>query len=263
MTFPSNEIETKLSNGLSILIDIRDYRVIEILLTGICEPIVTDVFRKLIKSGDVVFDVGANIGYFSLVASCLVGKEGLCYAFDPLEFNIGNISKSIEINDITNVRVIHKFVGDGISEQVTMSLPSPYNLGTGSIVVRDREKTTKVNTITLDAFSRNEKIDKIDFVKMDIEGAEYLAIQGMREGIKNLNYNYAAIEFHEYHLNRLHFSSMELKKIFVEAGYRAYEIMPPSYLIDRTENRLQGSYMLFMAPGTDYYGEEIVDVSVV
>ncbi len=74
------------------------------------------LFSKYIKSGMTVFDVGANVGYYSLLASVLTGKEGKVFSFEPLPENISYLKKHIALNKLKNVSVVEKAVSNEISK---------------------------------------------------------------------------------------------------------------------------------------------------
>src|SRR5688572_13621160 len=72
----------------------------------------TRLFRELIRPGMVVVDVGANIGYFSLLASTLVGPTGRVYAFEPDPVNCALLRKNVRLNRVTNIEVIESALSD-------------------------------------------------------------------------------------------------------------------------------------------------------
>ena len=77
------------------------------------EPDVTLIFKNEIKNGDIVMDVGADYGYFSLLASGLVGNDGKVYAFEPFPFAYQNLIENIKLNKFTNIIPIQKAVNKG------------------------------------------------------------------------------------------------------------------------------------------------------
>jgi FkbM family methyltransferase len=148
------------------------------------EPHVVRLFLKYLSRGNNVMDVGANIGYFTLIASHLIRDEGIVYAFEPSPANNQKLRRNIELNKIHNVIVSANAVSDttGIA---TFSIPSGEIKNSGRSSFRTLEEDClqlEVKTISIDAELRNYK--KIDLIKMDIEGAEARALAGMAELIK-------------------------------------------------------------------------------
>jgi len=138
------------------------------------------MLRENIKKGSIVVDGGANIGFFTLLLSRLVGKDGKVYAFEPDYNNFKILKKNIKINKITNVIVEKKAISDktGVDELYIC----PYDIS--SHVLYDEGKDyshNEVKTITLDDYFKN--ID-VDFIKLDIDGSEARAINGAKNVLK-------------------------------------------------------------------------------
>lgn len=144
----------------------------------------TELFKSVVKKGDIVVDIGANIGYYTLIAAKLVGEEGKVYAFEPEPYNFGLLLRNIETNGYKNIIPVQK----GISNKRGMSklFLSPENLGAHTLYNLDQErKFVEVETITIDEYFESE--EKIDVVKIDVEGAEEIVLDGMQKIIKKNN----------------------------------------------------------------------------
>lgn len=158
------------------------------------ESFETEIYKKYLKSGHTVLDIGANIGFYTLIAASAVGPDGKVIAFEPSKQNVEMIEKSIAENSMTNVRVANVAISDesGLGElylspyyQSEHSL-FEYHYSSG-IHSNDEEKTT-VKLVTIDEFlEQNYKSFDVDFIKMDIEGAESKALCGMKKPSKKTN----------------------------------------------------------------------------
>jgi FkbM family methyltransferase len=129
-------------------------------------------FQKAIKPGDVVYDVGANAGFYSLLASVMVGEKGHVYAFEPLPVNVLNLRKHMELNRISNCTVLETAVSSSDGEALldtTVDRHTAHLSPGGSI---------SVLTVALDTLASRNEIRPPDFMKIDIEGAEYDCLQG-------------------------------------------------------------------------------------
>jgi FkbM family methyltransferase len=146
------------------------------------EPGTTAFFKNNIHSGQKVIDIGANIGYYTLLFSGLVGEEGHVYAFEPEAESIKLLKKNLEINSIKNVTIIEKAVSN---EDTTLPLYlSKINRGNHQIFNSgEGRESIDVKSTTIDSYFENSK-DEIDWIKMDIEGAEYNALHGMKKLFK-------------------------------------------------------------------------------
>lgn len=201
--------------GHKMFIDSTDAHRLSIY--GFLEPLETELFKKEIKEGEVVLDIGANIGYYTLIAARIVGKKGKVFAFEPHPENFALLKKNVEINGYDNVVLINKAVSNK-NGKVRLYL-SERDTGASSIYPEDSQKSIEVETIRLDDYFKDFK-GKIDFVKMDIEGSEGEALQGMR-GIIDKNKNIKIItEFWQKALNK---SEVKAKEFF-EMIYQRFEL---------------------------------------
>lgn len=167
-----DEIEVQ---GSKMFLDPAD--TLTVFRKGIYEPATTKIFKKEIKKGDVALDIGAHIGYYTLLFAKLVGEKGKVYAFEPDSVNFDLLKKNVEINNYKNVILEKKAVSDKsgksklyLSEKDT-SVHSIYD-------IHGNHKFTKVEFVRLDDYFKNYN-GKIDWIKIDIEGAELSALHGM------------------------------------------------------------------------------------
>lgn len=150
-------------------------------IVGRWEPESQQLFREIIKSGWVVYDLGANNGIHSLLFSVLVGKTGRVFSFEPLETNCKEIEQNASLNNITNISIVQAAVSDKSGETV-------FHLGLhdkqGSLVGIGRESGVdiRVRLIKLDEFIESGN-PAPDFLKIDIEGAESLALAGFSKQV--------------------------------------------------------------------------------
>ena len=176
-----NEVKiVNLPNDIKLAVNTRDTGVgIQLLVNNKYEVAQTDLFLKVLKKGDTFVDVGANIGYYSVLASKNIGKDGEVYSFEPDKHNILLLQKNIALNNVANVKIESKAVSDknGLIEFAE----DKYNKGESSIR-HNKDSTYQVESVALDSYFNNTKT--IDVLKMDIEGAEINAVQGAKNIIK-------------------------------------------------------------------------------
>lgn len=155
---------------------------------GLYEPATTFVFKRLLQPGDIVVDIGAHWGYFTLLSATLCGGAGRVFAFEPHPGNYALLRTSIEANSFTNVVATQKAVSD---QNGTAKLLLALGSGLNSLryvppqfqVPQGSESQIIADTVNLDNFfSQNPIHPKL--IKMDIEGAEPLALEGMRNMIE-------------------------------------------------------------------------------
>lgn len=177
--------------GSKMYVNTQDKAIVpQLLRDGVWEKYETELIHKLIKPGDIVADIGANIGYYTLIAAKLAGDEGKVYSFEPESNNFELLNKNIKINGYTNCIPVKKALSNKKGE-IKLFLNST-NLGAHSFIddrtLNRRGGEVYVQTITLDDYFENEvKSNKIDFIKMDAEGAEGLVISGAHRILKENN----------------------------------------------------------------------------
>lgn len=174
-------------NGFRMYVACCDWAVAPIMMfSHTWEPEETNLCKQHIKEGMTVVDAGAYIGYYSLLASKLVGKRGKVYAFEPSLECSELLHRNIQLNGCKNIRVFEKAIADKMG--YTTFYPNPNNLS-GSTMFEHysttksyRDLRVEVPIITLDEAIGDERVD---FIKMDIEGGETKALSGMPKIIKN------------------------------------------------------------------------------
>lgn len=182
------------------------------------EPVIFDEKVK-VKRGDIVLDLGGNIGTTALYFSSLVGDEGKVFAFEPGVEDI--LQNNVTINNAKNVEVVAKAVGKELAE---LELFMGDNFLDSSMVnkLSTHVNTKKVDVVTLDSFVEEKGLKKLDFIKVDIEGAEEDAIRGSIETIKKFKPKWSISSYHtDFEGDPQH---PKLLKLLKELGYETKEI---------------------------------------
>jgi FkbM family methyltransferase len=134
---------------------------------------------KLINDDDAVFDIGANYGWYSLNIAKKYPNANI-FAFEPIKNTFDILSENIRINSFKNINIFNFGIADKSGEvEFYFNNDRPGATSMVNLLNREGIEKIKCQMRTLDAFVQEEKIDKIDFIKCDIEGAEYFALQGM------------------------------------------------------------------------------------
>lgn len=176
---------THLSNGCRAYIDTRSKDVgVHILQTGTWETPYTEAFKSLLRPGARVVDVGANLGWYALVAAPIVGREGRVYAVEPNPELARMVYWSLRTNGFGAFsKVFEVAVGDVPDVVDLVSRPDMpgggYIRPTVHTVEDPAPSTTRVASVPLDTLLAEEP-EPIDVLKMDVEGWEGMAIRGLR-----------------------------------------------------------------------------------
>lgn len=168
-----------------------------------------ELFGAALSDGDVVYDIGAHVGVYSLFAAPRVGSSGRVYAFEPLPRNLGYLEQHLALNGIRNCSVM----GVAVSSQTGAAAfdesvhPAMGHLGAAG------DQTITVRTVVLDDLVARRVIRPPSVVKLDIEGAEYDALRGAARVLSR----HRPIVFVATHGAATHLRCCEL---LVEAGFQ-------------------------------------------
>jgi FkbM family methyltransferase len=167
------------ADGLSLEGPLACWRVLRDIQARRFEPFETAVFSERIRERTTVVDIGANVGYYALLASRRTGPEGVVYAFEPDPRSFRALTRNIESNDAPNVRASRVAVSDrrGRRSLHLCGVAGHTSLHRWSDGV---DRTVQVDAVALDDLGLRD----VGVMKMDIEGEEPAALRGMRETLK-------------------------------------------------------------------------------
>lgn len=172
-----------------VFVDTRDVGfATHLLMRGIWEMGLTQFITRTVKPGMRVADIGANFGYYSLLMSDLVGAGGYCYAFEPNPRAAGLLRQSLSVNGFDSRSSVKQIaLAEHSGDDSTFYVPraEPKNARFVSDVTDELLTKGDVIAVRTQSFSDVAKeIGAIDFVKLDVEGAEFVIMQGMMDFIR-------------------------------------------------------------------------------
>ncbi len=207
---------------------------------GTYEPELQQVVESVVKPGQIIYDIGANIGFLSLSFAKRTGPSGHVYAFEALPENVNRLRQNVELNGYQErVSVIHAAVQDHTGQAEFLIGPSGAmgkvqgSAGRNSV---EYEKTVVVEGISIDDFIDNLGNPEPDTIKMDIEGGEILALPGMMKLLRDV---------HPQLLIELHGPEAALASwdTLKETGYRICRMEPHFPQIESFEDLDWKSYI--------------------
>jgi FkbM family methyltransferase len=165
---------------------------------GIWEPHVTALFRSLLAPGDVCVDVGANIGYFTLLAARLVGPEGHVYALEPAPATFAALVSSVELNGFSNITTLCVAAGEAPGEAV---LEDRDQSVLSAIRVEGKQATEGARTLTVPvqpvaSVIRPCDLPRLRLVKVDVEGYELEVLRGLQAVFEHGSRPSVLVELH-------------------------------------------------------------------
>ncbi len=238
------------ANGLPMWVDTRD-RVIAIHLLGdeVWEPSETAAFLAYAREGMCVFDIGANIGYYTLLAARAVGSSGRVYAFEPEPRNFELLTRNIAENGFRNVRPVKAGVSNraGVARlHLDDANFGAHSFEAGSLPTPSG-RSVEVETVRLDDFADEARAFEAGvLVKVDVQGAEALVVEGGRR-LLALPRITALIEFWPEAIARAGADSARLLADLESLGFRFEDVeapeanrrpLRPADIIERCRRRL-------------------------
>ena len=188
---PTGIIEVR-ADGHSFYINATDTGLTPpLLMHGEFAPTETTLFKNIIKPGMVFVDIGANIGYFTLMAARLVGETGKVYAFEPDTEHFNLLEKNVHKNSYTNIVPVKKAASDSIGT-ASFYLKKD-NLCAHSLIPDESSTKVTVEVTTIDEYFKNQS--KVDVIKVDVEGVEPKVLAGMKNIISANNKMVILTEF--------------------------------------------------------------------
>ena len=235
--------ETKLVEYQGLKLNLNYSSDIErfILNSKAFEPHLVELSKDFIKEGDIVFDVGANVGIHTTLFSQLVGNTGKVIAFEPNEINLERLYLNLQLNQIENVEVVEKAVGESVKEYdfYELDISSEFT-GHHSLVytetLEEFARTNKINQrkilgTSIDDFSGENGLVP-SFLKMDIEGYEYFALKGAQKMLKKADRLTMIIEFNSLRIKSIGLDNFSF--IDILRDFDCYEILGPDLYNDFT-----------------------------
>lgn len=179
---------------------------------------------RAVKTGDVVVDLGANIGAYTVSMARRVGDSGRVFAFEASPLNYEMLVDNIAINKLTNTTPVFGAVVDrsGMLDVPEVKSRGDF-IGNYSLAMQCPTQVT-IPGWSLDEFAAAHAIDRIDLMKIDIEGCETKAVRGTQRLFRSGKVRMVVCEFNPVWLKRMGTSAVELYDFFVEMGMEAFVI---------------------------------------
>lgn len=238
-----------LPNHCSLCCDLRDHVQRQIYFLGTYEPLEAYLFSQLVKPGMTVVDAGANIGQYTLLAATILGARGTVHSFEPIPNTFLQLSENVRANTLFNVHLNQAGLWQK-SMPIRLGLASDMaqNCGAYSVGVRDQETAVDAIAVALDDYAEQRNIQRIDFIKMDIEGAEHAALLGMQK-IINRDHPVFLMELNPVALERLGYNTKDLWHLMVETfGYTVYRVDSEACVPIQSLAGIPQSNLIFVHP---------------
>jgi len=204
------------------------------------EEELTDFLLQNLKfeEGDCWFDIGANIGWYSLVISQQFSPPPTVYAFEPDPLNYRLLTENIQLNDAQSIVAVNQALSDQEETKLLYQYPAK-NSGRHSLLPLTDDPGIEVTTTSLDYYAVQHKIDasRVKFIKMDIEGYEYIALKGAKTLLSKVPI--LLCEFSPAYMKRGGIESLDLLNLMSQFDYRPFRISNHK-LVELSEEEIVG-----------------------
>jgi FkbM family methyltransferase len=202
-------------------VDVSEWLGRHIYVTGEYEPATTKVVRDRLKRGGVFVDVGANAGYFSLLAARLVGSEGHVFSYEPVPTTARQLRANIDRNLFRHCDVTEAAISNATGTCQIHVGPRDHTGVSSLREVADSTGTVTVPLTTLDVSLAD--VPQVDLVKIDVEGAECHVLEGMHDVLHRCRPD-IILEVTQEFLATLGRPMQAIEDVLAPFGYRAHVI---------------------------------------
>lgn len=239
---------TTFDKGIQVQVDLDDWIQKQIFFFGsyLLEQQETRYWCDSVKEGEIILDIGANIGYYSLLASKRIGSEGNIYAFEAAPETFRKLSDNIQRNGIENILAYNLAITNSRGT-IDLHIADIRNTGMSSIAAFADEsgETVTVPSDTIDNFASDHSLNRVDRIKIDVEGAEMMVLRGMEQTLRKCM-PVIHIELIDSRLRDAGSSLDELWNFLLSLGYLPHAIDKGDRLVPVSAPR-EGALMVFIA----------------
>ncbi|MEW6772890.1 MAG: FkbM family methyltransferase [Bacteroidota bacterium] len=212
-----------------IKVDLSKYLGFSIFWRGAHDWSTIFVLKNFVEKDDIIFDIGANIGEYTLYAASLVNSNGKVYSFEPVQSMFYTLKQNVDLNSHLRNKIICVNKGLGNKKVILPIYDEQNNINEGLFSIHQKnfihsKKIQDIEIDTLDNFVNENYLDRIDFIKIDVEGHELYVLQGGIDAIKKFHPK-LMIEMSEKNFNAAGYSKIDIFKLLEDMGYSIFLIL--------------------------------------
>jgi FkbM family methyltransferase len=225
---PAKALITALGDDLRVRVYPRDVIGRYIFIDGVFERECWNFVKGFVRPGMVVFDLGANLGQYTLLSAKAVGPGGKVHSFEPSSSMFEELRFNIDLNDVSALCVANRLAVSDTRGIAWLSKHAPGGEVFDSLApdhLSSQQKVTgyeKVETTTVDAYVRENDIPRVDFLKIDIEGAELPALRGARKLLSDGDAPTILVELADVTAQAFGYRALDTWDFLSDLGYRMY-----------------------------------------
>ena len=228
--FKNTEVTAVYDKTLNIKLSLRDWIQQQIYFFGYYDLRGIQFVKACLKPDDTFIDIGGNVGAYSLIAAKLVGSKGEVIAFEPVTEVRERFLENASLNQLDQLKV-EPYALFNETTKLQLHISNQDNFGMSSIHAHDEQvgRTEEVEAIRFDDYVLENKLKRIDLIKMDIEGAELYALNGMKSTLQQFK-PLVLIEISSDVLNGTTLTTDEIYTFFKELNYSPFCIQKDGQL---------------------------------
>lgn len=238
--YPNKPIITKLGKDLKVRIYPYDVIGKDIYIKKMFEKAESNFVMKFLKPGMVFFDVGANLGQYTLLAANRVGINGQVHSFEPNNRMFAELQFNVRLNNLSDICRLNQLALSDVNGQ---GMLSKYEAGAevyGSLGNHKRWESTiigyeHIKTATLDSYVEEQSIDHVDLIKMDIEGAELLALKGSATLLSRDDGPVVLVELADINTVGFGYKAVEVWDYLESCGYQMFSLRVYKGILEKVE----------------------------
>ncbi len=218
--YTKNSIRKATRHGIKYKLDLSD--IVDWFIYFGFQELSRQKLYDLMKADQTIIDIGANIGDVSLHAAQFVGQTGNVHSFEPDPTNYKRFETNLDLNLFSNIHKNKVGLGDKAGTYNIANIDSG-NQGMNRIVHEEssNSKTQQIQVSTLDSYVLEKKLDKVDLIKIDVEGFEYNVLKGSKTVIDTFHPTFF-IELDDDNLIEQGSSANKLVKLLEDGGYEVF-----------------------------------------
>lgn len=225
---PNKAIIARLGKSLQVRIYTHDVIGRDIYVKGMFEKAECRFVTKFLKRGMVFFDLGANLGQYTLLAAQRVGSDRHVHSFEPSSRMFSELKFNVALNGLSNVCILNNVAVSDEEGTAKLAKYEPGGEVYGSLGSQDWPSNKsitdyeEVRTITLDSYIKEHNIEYVDLIKIDIEGAELLSLRGAHQLLDHSNAPTIVLEMADVNTNGFGYKALDIWDYLESFGYRMH-----------------------------------------
>jgi FkbM family methyltransferase len=219
---PDRRMVIETDDGLKLLVDPLNHLGQSLLNTRGYEPETVAIIRQSLRNGDCFLDIGANEGFFSVLAGRFVGSQGIVGAVEPQARLVGIIESNARLNGLDNVRIFQRAMGGGDGQKAWISLYPSFNTGSSSMsrYYRFSRKREQVGIVSAETLLSALGREHIDLVKIDVEGFEHRVVESLVPLLREGRVGALLLDYHRQILKHQGVDPGSIERSIINAGLR-------------------------------------------